>query len=102
MLFDRYRLGEVTRLINIAVALYRNIICKKLHRDDGKRRGELVKALRQADNVLAYRLVTGEIVGGNENNGSAACYDLADVGNRLFKERRLRRQSDNECAVFNQ
>ena len=64
MLFDRYRLGEVTRLINIAVALYRNIICKKLHRDDGKRRGELVKALRQADNVLAYRLVTGEIVGG--------------------------------------
>ncbi len=95
-LFNCNRLGEVTRLIHIAVTLNCNIICKKLHWDDRKRSRKFVQALGQADNMLADRFITGEVIRCYQNDRGAACNDLTDIGDRLFKQRGLGCQSNNE------
>lgn len=85
-LFNCNRLGEVTRLIHIAVTLNCNIVCKKLHWDDRKRSRKFVQALGQADNMLADRFVTGEVIRCYQDDRGAACNDLTDIGDRLFKQ----------------
>ena len=52
--------------------------------------------------MLADRLVTGEVIRCYQDDRSTACNDLTDIGDRLFKQRRLGCQSNNESAIFDQ
>lgn len=101
-LFNCNRLGEITRLIHIAVTLNCNIVCKKLHWDDRKRSRKFVQALGQADNMLADRFVTGEVIRCYQDDRGAACNDLTDIGDRLFKQCGWGCQSNNESAILDQ
>lgn len=102
VLLYSYRLCQVARLIDITVALHCDIVCQKLHRNNRERSGKFIQALRQAHDVLADRLIAGEIVRGDEHDACAARYNLADIGDRLLKQCRLRCQSNNQSTLLDQ
>ena len=52
--------------------------------------------------MLTDRLVPGEIVRGDEHDACAARYNLADIGDRLLKQCRLRCQSNNQSTLLDQ
>ena len=102
VLLYSYRLCQVARLINITVALHCDIVCQKLHRNNRKRSGKFIQALRQAHDVLADRLVPGEIVRGDEHDACAARYNLTDIGDCFLEQCRLRCQSNNQSTLLDQ
>ena len=52
--------------------------------------------------MLADRFITGEVIRCYQNDRGAACNDLTDIGDRLFKQRGLGCQSNNESAILDQ
>src|SRR5262249_23116707 len=93
-LFDRDRLGEVARLVDIAATLDRTVVGEELQGHDGRDGLQEIEVRGRVDNVVSdfgNLLVT---LSGNGNHLTTAAFDLLHVGEHLVVHHVLRRQTD--------
>ncbi len=82
-LFDRYRLGEVARLIDVQAAQPGNAIGEQLQGEDRERGLQERRGPRHVDDVVSVVLDVLVAVGGDCDDLGAARPGLLDVGDDL-------------------
>src|SRR5213083_424248 len=80
-LFDGYRLGEITRLIDVTASPHRDIVGQQLQRHDTQHRREQIESLGDLDAVVG-ELVQSRVAFGHDRDYPAAAglhlFDVAD------------------------
>ena len=102
-LFNRYAFSEVSRLIDIAASLQRDIIREQLQAHHAERRQEhelrIGDSEERIDALFHLRLAA---FGRKREDACASGLDLDDVAHRLFKKWPIEPQRNDERAVFDE
>mmetsp|Transcript_9771 Transcript_9771/g.22976 ORF Transcript_9771/g.22976 Transcript_9771/m.22976 type:complete len:347 (+) Transcript_9771:137-1177(+) len=96
-LLDGDRLGQVTRLVDVALAHVGDVVGHELQRDDGEERHEELLRVGHVDDVLALALevlVLGLVADGDDR--AAAREHLLDVGLELLRVGVVARRDDDD------
>lgn len=102
ILFNGYGLCQVSRLIYIAAQFNGGVVSKQLHRDNRQRRGEQIRSIRNIEYLIRNAFHIGTAFAHNGNHISAAGLDFLYIADKLFIQRLLGCDSNNQSTFLNQ
>ena len=85
-LFDRHRLRQVARLIDVGAAFRRDVIGEQLQRHRHQHRRQHAVGLRHLDNFRGDALQFGGRVIGHGDNPAVARFDFLEIRHRLLEQ----------------